>query len=595
MLSRAAKPMSNMRSFLLGCALASIFCAPAHASENRAVNSDTASQKLKLILQDAERRGVLSGSDGGMGGSVKGGQAISSPIAIAALPPTCDATQILDFSDLKDVEAYEKAATASSNDSETIANARTMIGLGMGLEAHNILKSIKTPEANLLREATLILDRHAPEAISTTTGLKSTKVCDTASLIWAILATPAVDLEILGAEDVRAILQTLREFPPHLREIISLRLGISTAEAGQIAVARQLWLSLSDFARQYDRPAPEEITSDYSYLYLKGLLAETDTPGKALAIYTYILQRDTLYRPAAIRRAQAIYQQSSRNLPEEIKAELIALGHQYSGQLESRQANRDLIIYQARSGQLDQAIVAARSKFSPYDTEYKQLVNLIAEKLDGKLTATPLPTRMSGLNSYLSDPIFFETAKHVNTIKHNALRTAMDADLPELWTHIYAIDPTDNDALALLVEARLLLGIKTGNMRNVVAPKTETTIAHKIDYHIRNSELESAKRLLSALPDGRRKTDYEMQIAWLEGRWNTVGAYSDQSKSETEHSAGSQNRNLKSEAQNLAKLLAKTDTENSSKRTISTIEDAEEILTQIRDELKIAREYIDNG
>jgi len=45
---------------------------------------------------------------------------------------------------------------------------------------------IKTPEANLLREATLILDRHAPEAISTTTGLKSTKVCDTASLIWAI-------------------------------------------------------------------------------------------------------------------------------------------------------------------------------------------------------------------------------------------------------------------------------------------------------------------------------------------------------------------------------------------------------------------------
>ena len=581
-MTNANRPMNSLRCFLLSAALSLTFAGAAYSAEARKPapkqSLDQASEALKSILIDAERKGLVKPKKGSPVNNLETPDRVET-LGNHAQTKTpndviCENLNVLDMTDLKDVQRYEylDIEDATSSD-KVIRKARRYLALGLGVEASKIVDGRDDAEARLIHSAGAAIDG------TPNSGLTAYQHCNAIGKLWAAMGPEGSIIEGDDDEEIKSLIDFFDNMPAHLMERLAIQYAIESAEAGYMRPAYKIWNYLENRASLSGLESLISRTGQNDLLFLRARLNEKSNIPVSQEIYNYLSERDTLFALSAIQRISYLKKAQS---DAEIKggaaqgftdSDLLAIAHQYGANQSGKDAKLLLIKRQISEGFLRTAIDLTKVTFTPDDPQLYEAAKTVAVAIRESLKAVELKLVLETLNIYFHDVEFFELLDSAGELKADVVNAAIEKGFPELAKIVYDRDDPNYQKTLLVAQAHEK--IKRGNVpQDLQIPADQKLIMVLIQRALAEGDTQTARKFLSKLKDEKQRKTYEDMIAWIENSWSLIAEQedADQVLSLLNHPAD--------RVSNIA------DVNLSSIRSIS--EDTRKNWT-------IAQEYVDNG
>lgn len=502
-----------------------------------------AADSLYSILQQGKQSGFIKSKDGQSlkdpnapaPNKVKSSSSSSSTVSSAfndgniMTSANCDVADIFDFTSFTSITGYEDIAAAkiASNrmggEVSALYMARVYLSLGLGDEATNLLKTYKTPQANLLKDLANILK--APEKTRKENGLAAYQDCSAHAFLWSSLEnTEKLDTPISGQKR-RVLLRTLKAYPEQLSDILSVLVAIRMAENDQFILSDAIWAQMENDARELEKTLPEDKTDRHDLLYLNALLSERMDPEYTRALLMYLGEREGIYQMAALKKLSDMNRLEGQPSSKAVEADLMELSQKSVGSEAGQSAAFELVRNRLHQGDAKQAIAVTQKYFEESDPEYHDSAVKIRALVEGRLNSETLMERIIGLNDYLDDMSFFLVTGDTSSLKYSALKAAMASGLPELHYKIFEnIKASAPETVKLLKEAKFFNALKSNEAINISQKVAELDLSEAglkriVQFALARNDVALAKTAFSKLPESEEKDDFSTALAWAEGRW----------------------------------------------------------------------------
>lgn len=536
-------------AFLLSCSLFS-FQALAQSSENSKTETDTsavsdtglsnAAESLSKIIRDAKRSGLVQSRSQSTTQSPDTPQPSAKTSTEALKVSTtqvqfnvagCDAASVLDFSDMKSVSQYNDILSTQEKyadldpDSRAIQKARTYLSLAMGVEAKAVLGNLQSEEARLLRHAAAILE--IPNTAPQSAFFLPYSECGEDVFFWATLDMPSVLQAEISGQDRRRIISKLDNYPPRLKDFFAVHFAIRALENDRFNVGNGIWNKLEREARETQSSLPSDRFDEDELLYLKGLLERDADTDFALSIFSYLAEREGLYRLAALQELTALNLENKAG-EAAITESLIELSEKSGSSLDSRIAAFELVKNRVHAGEAEAAIEVVRKYFEPSDERYIAGAEKIRNIVEAKLINENKLVRLQGLNAFLMDKGFYAVTEKFAEMEVLALNAAFESGLPELHTKILSDGQNlPTEAKSLFRAAQLFAGLKSGEMSDATVKEKLEYLDHEKIFHIgrfavSERKIELAQHIAGRLTDEAHKAEINRSLAVVGKRWDSL-------------------------------------------------------------------------
>jgi hypothetical protein len=440
----------------------------------------------------------------------------------------CGVSDVLDLDAFKAVSSYEDLVAAKSgvnawdNFNDLLPLIKTYMALGLGAEMTGAVKGIDGAEARLVESMGRTIEGQSTQLDQQLIAAYAhcNQNMNLANIFSQTSSTSPSDNDS-KIEVSRDDLAALEALPTELEVIMTLKIGTAAAEQRLDTVAKRLLTTIAPETKYGDTPS----TKDPAVLYFFALVKRNEADPIANQVFKHLAQYDGIYRVRSLQKISEANLDNNLALYDDFGQDLEAVSQQYSGQLESLEAELQLVKQRVLNNKFLQAIDKANQDLGPDDTELISAVSFIAQRIEKNLDDAVKSIRLNALAAFIHDPLFFKNYESAERLTTKAVETAIDLRLPELVSTILGGVESDFEIdQKTLAFSKASVAEKNGDLDVVV----EISSDYKSDPEFQALLLRAAiqsdnsdllKALIEAKPIDRNRFGLEADLAWQDADW----------------------------------------------------------------------------